>query len=468
VTLDETYERILQQIPKANRVHTHRLLQCLAVAVRPLRVQELAEVLAIDFSVTNGIPKLDENLRWQDQEQAVLSACSSLIDVADFRNSRMVQFSHYSVKEFLTSDRLATSVVDPLRDHHILLEHAHTTIAKACIGVLLRLEQPINNETIKKFPLADYSAKHFADHAEFGNVISLITSAIDNLLDTDKPHFAIWISHISSSWWAEKHSGSTKGSPLYHVADLGFYALVQYITMKRPQDVIARGGVRGTPVHAALYRRHVQICQYLLPRCVGKDVRDTSGQTPLHVAASNALLEVTRMTIELGADIDARDNNGWTPLHQAVDTSQLLEKRKIEIVQLLLDHGANIAARTNNDHVTVLHLAAKNGDLAATRLLLAHGVSIDARDESSHTSLHFASWSGNPDVVQLLLDRGADLEAQSDDHNTPLHIAAENGKVAAVRSLSIMARIFKHVAIIFVHHYTLHLVMKIPMLCGSY
>ena len=162
------------------------------------------------------------------------------------------------------------------------------------------------------------------------------------------------MSHISSNWWEKKVPGPAKGSPLYHVADLGFYALVKHISMKRPQDVVAKGGVRGTPVHAALYRRHVQICQHLLPLCVSKDVRDDSGQTPLHVAASNALLEVTRMTIELGADVNARDNNGRTPLHQAVDTSQLLEKRKMEIVQLLLDNGANIAAR-NNDHVTILH-----------------------------------------------------------------------------------------------------------------
>ncbi|KAH9996168.1 hypothetical protein BJV74DRAFT_295552 [Russula compacta] len=49
-TLDETYERILQEIPKANREYAHRLLQCLTVAVRPLYVEELAEVLAVDFS----------------------------------------------------------------------------------------------------------------------------------------------------------------------------------------------------------------------------------------------------------------------------------------------------------------------------------------------------------------------------------------------------------------------------------
>jgi len=46
-TLDAAYERILQATPKANRVHVHRLLQCLSVAVRPLVAEEIAEVLVI-------------------------------------------------------------------------------------------------------------------------------------------------------------------------------------------------------------------------------------------------------------------------------------------------------------------------------------------------------------------------------------------------------------------------------------
>ncbi|KAH9964749.1 hypothetical protein BJV74DRAFT_302368 [Russula compacta] len=108
-TLDGTYERILSEIPKSNRVHAHRLLQCITVAVRPLEVKELAEVLAVDFGKAGGIPELKEDLRWEDQEQAVLSACSSLIAVVGDEDFRVVQFSHFSVKEYLTSDRLATS-----------------------------------------------------------------------------------------------------------------------------------------------------------------------------------------------------------------------------------------------------------------------------------------------------------------------------------------------------------------------
>jgi len=42
------------------------------LAIRQLQVQGLAEVLAVDFSEAGGIPNLDEDWRWEDQEQGVL------------------------------------------------------------------------------------------------------------------------------------------------------------------------------------------------------------------------------------------------------------------------------------------------------------------------------------------------------------------------------------------------------------
>jgi hypothetical protein len=87
----------------------------LTEAVRPLAVEELGEILAIDFDMGGGIPKLNRDFRWVDQEQAVLSACSSLIAIVKHWDSRRVQFSHFSVKEFLSSDRLATSEMTALR-----------------------------------------------------------------------------------------------------------------------------------------------------------------------------------------------------------------------------------------------------------------------------------------------------------------------------------------------------------------
>src|SRR5580658_8380115 len=96
-TLDETYERILRDINKANRNHAHRLLQCLTAAVRPLRVAELAEILAVDFGTASReeTSKLNTDWRWEDQQEAVLSTCSSLISVVDEAGSQVVQFSHF-------------------------------------------------------------------------------------------------------------------------------------------------------------------------------------------------------------------------------------------------------------------------------------------------------------------------------------------------------------------------------------
>ena len=62
-TLDETYEEILKRIHEVQRDDTHRLLQFLTVAARPLRVEELAALLAFDFQATSdrGIPTLRDD-----------------------------------------------------------------------------------------------------------------------------------------------------------------------------------------------------------------------------------------------------------------------------------------------------------------------------------------------------------------------------------------------------------------------
>ncbi|KAI9453270.1 hypothetical protein BJY52DRAFT_1083587, partial [Lactarius psammicola] len=132
-SLDETYERIVMDIKKTNSAHAYRMLQCLAVAIRPLSVAELAELLAFEFDAAKGgIPKLNANWRWEDHEQAVLSTCSSLITIVGGEGSGIVQFSHFSVKEFLMSDRLAMSTGDISR-YHIVPERAHTILARACL-----------------------------------------------------------------------------------------------------------------------------------------------------------------------------------------------------------------------------------------------------------------------------------------------------------------------------------------------
>jgi hypothetical protein len=125
-SLDETYERILREIKKPNHAHAHQLLQCLLAAVRPLRVEELAEVLAFDFDV-EGIPKLNLGWRWEDQEEAVMSACSSLVIIVKDGDSRIVQFSRFSIKRILDGEPTCGA-------HRRCLALSHST--RCCIRYL--------------------------------------------------------------------------------------------------------------------------------------------------------------------------------------------------------------------------------------------------------------------------------------------------------------------------------------------
>ena len=326
-------------------MYTHRLLQCLTVAVCPLSVEVLAEVLAVDFTPIGGIPQLKEDLRWEDEEQAVLTACSSLIAVVEDENhpGHVVRFSHFSVKEFLTSDRLATLKMDASRYHHIRLEEAHMIMAQACLSVLLRLDYDLDKESVKSFPLAEYAAKHFGDHVEFEGVLSQIRDGVDDLLDAEKPHLAAWPWMRIHVYPRGVHPRQPDAVFLYHIVVFGYFGLVQYLISKCPEDVTAVGE-NGTPLHAASRLGHCEIVDLLLDYFVDVDVRNRNDQTPLHLAVSESyswsrenigvdsrFFEVIRILIERKADINARDDRGKTPLRQYL-SRQMLRQQPLELL----------------------------------------------------------------------------------------------------------------------------------------
>ena len=413
-------------------------MQCLTVAFRPLRVEELAEVIAVDFDAAEGIPKLNEDLRWEDQEQAVLSACSSLVAVVEVGGSRMVQFSHFSVKEYLTSDRLASKEENTSR-YHILLEPAHTVIAQACLGVLISFDHLIDEPGINYFPLARYAADHIGDHAEFGDVLSRIQDGIDHLLDPDKPHFAPWLWLRGTLSWGRL----PEAVPFYYVAKFGLYCLVKHLISKYPDDLCSEDEYV-SPLHAALEEGHEDVSELLLAHSVDVDIRDCMGRTPLHLAAYEGLFDVTRTLIERNADINARSNKGKTPLHESLrGVYDHLNVRYFNVIRLLLEHGADVDA-PDRHLSTPLHLACYEGCATAALLLLGHGANVHVRNNYGQTPLHGALGGkighlgtvvSQRSLVELLLAHRADVDTQDNEKWTPLHLASSQGLLEAVRVL---------------------------------
>jgi hypothetical protein len=209
-TLDGTYERSLQDIDEAIWDYAHRLFQCMAVASRPFYVEELAEFLAFDFEA-GEIPKLVEDRRRKDPIQAVLTTCSSLITVVQeysdgqirhrfgptHSKKKLVQFSHFSVKEFLMSGRLAAARMPTIRRYNVVATPAHTMVAKACLSTLLLLDEEVTNDNLKNLPLVKYAAYHWEDHALFENASVEVQEGMKRLFDPTTPHsgFTVWINY---------------------------------------------------------------------------------------------------------------------------------------------------------------------------------------------------------------------------------------------------------------------------------
>jgi len=92
----------------------------------------------------------------------------------------------------LTLDRLACSSGD-ISSYHVRLEPAHTILAQACLGVLLRMDDRVNPKTLGDTPLVEYAARHWVDHAQFKNVSPYIRVAMEYLFDVERPHYAAWL-----------------------------------------------------------------------------------------------------------------------------------------------------------------------------------------------------------------------------------------------------------------------------------
>jgi ankyrin repeat protein len=406
----------------------------------------------VDFDDVEGIPKLNPNWRWEDEEQALLTSCSSLIVIVETDDSRVVQFSHFSVKEFLTSTRLADSRKDVSR-YHINLEPAHTILAQACMGILLETDDCAEENGIgKSSSLAGYAARHWVTHAQFERVSSFLQKAMEYLFDLDKPYFAAWLElhnidiapgrSSSLHWFAGFPTSrpTSSGTPLYYASLCGFQDLVEHLAVKHPGHVNASGGFYMTPLVVALAGRHFRTAKFLYHNGAHVDVRGKYGDTLLHPPALYGDVEMVRVLLDYKVDVNTQRDGGSAPLHDASNGSLFTRFDNVvqslpDTVQLLLEHGADVNMRALNNS-TPLHLAARNGSVEIVRMLLEHGANVGAKDDEGWTPLHEAAGNGKDEVARVLLKCGANAGAKGYQGGTPIQLASAGGHTATLKLLS--------------------------------
>ena len=490
-SLDETYGRMLYEIQSTNQGrHAHRLLQCITVAIRPLRVEELAEVLAFELDAAEGeLPRYHPDWRWEDQEHALLSACSSLITIANNGNYRVIQFSHFSVKEYLTSERLSIASGD-VSQYHVAMEPAHLILARSCLGVLLNFDRSVDREysesngrgggrhrryDYERTPLLKYAAEHWTSHAQVGKVSSCLKDAMETLFEPTKPYFEAWI-RIQGQYYYDY----SEQYQLFFAALNGFYDLVQHLIDRHPEQISPRGSFNplvaalrsqkhirvaellvkhgapahirgGSPLYSVILDSHdrVHAVQFLLKNGAQVNAGNWQLQTPLHSAAIVGCHEVTQILLEHGADVGLQNDFGQVPLHLVSERSNIAKKDEgkcLVLSRLLLLAGSCAGVDVNAhdfDGKTPLHFASHNRWPKIVQLLLAHGANAKGVDNRGRSPLHeeeslFYHKEDPQDVLritQLLLEQGVDINALDENHETPLHVASSLGLFEKIRVL---------------------------------
>ena len=148
---------------------------------------------------------------------------------------------------------------------------------------------------------------------------------------------------------------------------------------------------------------------------------------------------MVRMLLNHGVKSSAKNHWGETALH-TMSRSKHDSKDSVRVARLLLERGADVDMQ-DKDHDSPLHSASHNGKLEIVRVLLNHGAIANATNDWDETPLHhlsqgeYESQADGARIAQFLLDRGVDVNVQDKNGVTPLHLASWCGRLEIARLL---------------------------------
>ncbi|KAF9232181.1 hypothetical protein BU15DRAFT_81525 [Melanogaster broomeanus] len=473
-TLYETYDRMLRAIDKqefGGRV-ARRALMWLVTALRPLTLSQLAEALTIDRdNAVSSMPTMHET--------DIIEICGSFVSFNE--RSSIITLSHYSVKEYLTSDVVAD------KTYFVHDARANFELASILIySIMFSIDKPKVDRTDLCYYAMKTGLNHLAncapedDDALLGLLFTLQNHVSDHrrsyaskrrysaLIPTISQlalYTIIRFGHVSMlRHYLDHHSVQVTQdtNPLVYAA---FYRDVPFVQvlLDRGLDVnieatvrIDRRMVSLPPLIAAAYNRRYQeeLVTLLLAR--GSNVPRNALHSVLQGDMDGFCKFIIQILLQHGADTTLLVAGGESCLHPLLrtaysdpqvtndvfDIARLLSSTwpfgggNFRLVEWLVENGFRLPPdavlhAVNRRHGTNL--------LPMLRLLSENGVVFDTRDDNRCNALHKLLSGTDRDfnedrevVFKLLLDKGCDINSQNSKGETPLQVAARFSSSRAV------------------------------------
>jgi ankyrin repeat protein len=303
----------------------------------------------------------------------VLKLCSSLVAVSRYEygdySVERVRLAHFSVKEYLVSDRVSDAL-KPLANE----KAARSYLARLCLRYLIDASRlPVPDHVIASHEIAD-----------IGNMFPFLWYSVDS-----------WMTHyrkvqyedeslfdMALGFLQEEHTAMVWSFKLWEAVRGYNHRNFRFRNESSPLNHAARGGLD-------------RVVEHLLDLDDADIHADNSAV--LHAALHDCQDTTLQLLVRRGLDVNAGES-------EALLTSVYF--RYYDQIQLLLDNGANPNARGGEP----LQEALRQGDGRSMDLLLKKGADVNAGDGEI---LIEAVRQGQEAFVQLLIDKGADVNARN-------------------------------------------------------
>ena len=463
--MDAAYARILDMInkkPRGQRDLARKVLICTAYSRSPLTINILAYIVSVEND-TKCLEALESSL---PTETSILSACSNLVSVD--RRTREVRFVHFSVQEFLTSDRSSST----LRIGHDL---AHRELAWMFITLLSILnrqsleackEGSLVLSTLDNWPFYVLAANlNFL--SEDDPLVELISSFLEQsppmFVETHQSYFTTLHTYLgfSPSVLAlifnlpsghQRYQTRPSNGKIFSCNQLrDLYMSSQIILHNQFAVHYTTRVLDSVPATERLCAHGyyidyfystdstVRIWGFETDYCLQDyEIPIMYDHTPLYSAQSE---KIVRFLLDNGASMKQRHMG-----NKLVDPLRFFaHKGNSKITQLLLDKivdrygvrfGAALGDAICSDHYScegilqlladidnALQTAVYSGDLGVVRFLLDLGADVNAQGGQYGNALQAAIFWGKPEVVQLLIDNGANVYAQGGGYDNAIQAA---------------------------------------------
>jgi ankyrin repeat protein len=221
--------------------------------------------------------------------------------------------------------------------------------------------------------------------------------------------------------------GDYNRNPLHRIAyNSNDAALFEYF-IDKAVDINLQDKGGDSPFMNVANSNTLEIVKLLLPKVTAINAQDENGRSALAMAVNRNKVEVVDFLLKNGADASVADSKGNTLAYYLLNTWNEEDPSEFDAkLSLLIDSGVPMTT-SQHDKNTLLHLAAKENDLALVKRITEFEIPINTTNAEGYTALQIAAMKATDvAILKYLISKGASTKIKTDFEETVYDLASEN------------------------------------------